>query len=822
MRVWQSFRPAWAALVGVLVASVACDVGAPSDPTMYDEEQVQVDAGGLRDEEIRGRTKGNGGINGETDYCNDALYPCIIGEGDCDNDDQCAGPLVCGSNNGLNFGFDASMDVCWREHCENGVLDGDETGIDYGGSCSVVDYCPPPDGTNGDESGYCTSQCPCPAGFGDCDNDTQCEAGLVCGLNNGSKWGMPRLHDVCVIPSCANGVKDGPAESGRDYGGECGTYEQCLLDMFFVDVDLDTYGSNGSVVIDCVGTVVAGSVDNNRDCDDADPARNPDSIEVCNTEDDDCDGLVDEDTVIGALDVWADDDGDGFGDATTPGIGCATPPGYVLDDTDCDDTRDAVNPDATEVCGNGLDDDCDGSNPTCTPGGGFTSANAWGVYTGATDESIGQSIAAGDVDGDGARDLVLGGPVIPWRSTPAVAGSVYVLYSPLPAGTVDLPTGADARFTGEANQDHAGQGLGVGDINDDGAAEIFIGAPNNGNATVGGRVYMIAGGARASGTTGLASADAIWEGPAASRWFGYSVAAGYNFSGSATYGDFAAGAPGNFDTGTVGNTGNAYGVKGASALPSGLIGNISTASGVVKMNGVTADSGFGASVVAVGNVGGTSTPDLAVGAPGNHWWPSTPPAYDGDVHVFFGPISGTLTASAASVTISGADTNDWVGVTVGLSGDLDGDGVNELIVGASGDSDIAENAGRVSVFRGPLATGGFTVADAEIEVLGDTEYTYVGESASIGDFDGDGNGDLTVGSYSQAGYLWYGPIGDGSYGLIDADVEITSVDPGSVNFGWPTVLVGDLDGDGADELIVGDVGKSSSKGAVYLFSATSL
>jgi hypothetical protein len=227
-------------------------------------------------------------------------------------------------------------------------------------------------------------------------------------------------------------------------------------------------------------------------------------------------------------------------------------------------------------------------------------------------------------------------------------------------------------------------------------------------------------------------------------------------------------------------------------------------------------------VVAVGNVGGTSTPDLAVGAPGNHWWPSTPPAYDGDVHVFFGPISGTLTASAASVTISGADTNDWVGVTVGLSGDLDGDGVNELIVGASGDSDIAENAGRVSVFRGPLATGGFTVADAEIEVLGDTEYTYVGESASIGDFDGDGNGDLTVGSYSQAGYLWYGPIGDGSYGLIDADVEITSVDPGSVNFGWPTVLVGDLDGDGADELIVGDVGKSSSKGAVYLFSATSL
>ncbi len=98
------------------------------------------------------------------------------------------------------------------------------------------------------------------------------------------------------------------------------------------------------------------------DCDESDPAVNPGAIELCNGLDDDCNALVDDD---GAGDfpwrVFADDDGDGFGDPFVWQTDCAgTDPGWVADGADCRDTDPAVNPDALEVCGDGVDNDCDG------------------------------------------------------------------------------------------------------------------------------------------------------------------------------------------------------------------------------------------------------------------------------------------------------------------------------------------------------------------------------------------------------------------------------------------------------------------------------
>ncbi|GDX81695.1 hypothetical protein LBMAG42_35060 [Deltaproteobacteria bacterium] len=92
------------------------------------------------------------------------------------------------------------------------------------------------------------------------------------------------------------------------------------------------------------------------DCNDGDPAVNPDAVEVCNGLDDNCDGEVDED-VVG---LWyADGDGDGAGDASASVSACEAPAGYVATAGDCDDTDPALGAPSTEVC-NGVDDDCDG------------------------------------------------------------------------------------------------------------------------------------------------------------------------------------------------------------------------------------------------------------------------------------------------------------------------------------------------------------------------------------------------------------------------------------------------------------------------------
>ncbi|MBK7684583.1 MAG: putative metal-binding motif-containing protein [Bacteroidetes bacterium] len=104
---------------------------------------------------------------------------------------------------------------------------------------------------------------------------------------------------------------------------------------------------------------------------------NPGATEVCNSIDDDCDGLTDEGLTLTTY--YADADGDTYGNALVSQSTCSgAPVGYVLDATDCNDAVAAINPGATEVC-NGIDDDCDG----------------------LTDEGLTPTTYYADADGDG-------------------------------------------------------------------------------------------------------------------------------------------------------------------------------------------------------------------------------------------------------------------------------------------------------------------------------------------------------------------------------------------------------------------------------------
>lgn len=127
--------------------------------------------------------------------------------------------------------------------------------------------------------------------------------------------------------------------------------------LCYRDLDGDMFGDAADLgTIDTSGTCGPGSSPNNFDCDDTNPGINPAAFDVpFDGIDQDCNGA---DAVM----CYADIDGDSYGDVLDPGAytpsgACA--PGFVTNNTDCDDAAAGINPGAVDVC-NGVDDDCNG------------------------------------------------------------------------------------------------------------------------------------------------------------------------------------------------------------------------------------------------------------------------------------------------------------------------------------------------------------------------------------------------------------------------------------------------------------------------------
>jgi len=140
--------------------------------------------------------------------------------------------------------------------------------------------------------------------------------------------------------------------------------DEGVKNTYYLDADDDGYGDPNNTAQAC--TAPAGYVAENTDCNDSDGSVNPGAEEVCDGIDNDCDGVIDP-AGVGTI-YYRDSDRDGYGDPDNIQHACTQPPGYVMNDQDCDDTDPDINPVAIELPCNGVDENCDGFVDGYDPG----------------------------------------------------------------------------------------------------------------------------------------------------------------------------------------------------------------------------------------------------------------------------------------------------------------------------------------------------------------------------------------------------------------------------------------------------------------------
>ncbi|MDP2314463.1 MAG: putative metal-binding motif-containing protein [Pseudomonadota bacterium] len=619
-----------------------------------------------------------------------------------------------------------------------------------------------------------------------------------------------------------------------------GAVDEGALDAatYYADIDGDGYGDPGDSGTFCFApTGYAATAD---DCDPTSDAVNPGAAEVCDGVDNDCDGAADEEGATGEATWYADADEDGYGDAEDAVVSCNAPELFVADATDCDDTESGVHPGATEVCENGLDDDCSGEDE-CAYDGSYdaltTATSYWtGVNGGTSTSSFGSKIVGEhDFDGDGIADIAIGDRLYDASSSLSNMGRVTI-FQGTGTGIADTVADPTATLTGSDSAGRFGQGLAAGDIDGDGIDDLIVGTPAiNGLAggstaiTDNGKAYVFLGPIDRSGTSTLAltpatGADCSVEGSAARSYLGNSVAFGGDLTGDGSA-DWVYGAYQSYVT-----TGTAAGYVGivTTCSTTALSASVQTIAGA-------ASDVFGLSVLADLDLDGDGEDDLLVAASGTD-----------SVYAFLGPIVATARADA-DATVSGMDfysstssPEDLYGDRIGEAGDADGDGYAEFLVGANS-YDVSTNtsAGAAFLFSGAdVIVAGSDTADnlATLAVYGDTVTFNVGAGVSrAGDVDADGREDLLVGisgdTVSASTYgataLFYGGA-SGSYfpslatvpdGYAMWNAEATTT--GSGGSGGAVAPAGDMDGDGFDDFLFANMTYGTTRvGRVYLVGGT--
>jgi hypothetical protein len=337
----------------------------------------------------------------------------------------------------------------------------------------------------------------------------------------------------------------------------------------------------------------------------------------------------------------------------------------------------------------------------------------------------------------------------------AVAALFVAGAGPGRAGNVDLLSAANVQLVGAAASDSAGYSVaGAGDVNNDGKADVLVGAygaDNNGRASSG-SVYVVFG-QTAQTRINLGSLGASGyriDGAAANDQLGTSVANLGDVNGDKRP-DVLVGAPNAGNNGRAG-AGSAYVVFGKSAPATVDLAALGTQG--YRIDGAAASDGAGANVAAAGDVNGDAIPDAVIGATGadNNGRTSS-----GSAYVVFGKAAPTTAIDLAVLgsqgfRLDGAVTGDFAGSGVAGVGDVNGDTKADVLVGAYG----ADNNARTTSGSAYLVFGKSSTAPVDLAALGAQGVRIDGAAAADtagfsvagpGDVNADGRPDLLLGAY---------------------------------------------------------------------------
>ena len=482
----------------------------------------------------------------------------------------------------------------------------------------------------------------------------------------------------------------------------------------------------------------------------------------------------------------------------------------------------------------------------------FTRAQGFELLGEGEDDSSGRSVSsAGDVNGDGYADIIIGAD----ESSSGGrfrAGTSYVIFGK--AGNmfkdIDLAsnlatTGQGFKVFGASESDYSGSSVSsAGDINGDGFDDIIIGAEKADYD--GGTSYIIFGKANGFGDIDLAD-DLV------------SINQGFKLYDSAAYGNING--PLVASAGDINGDGYDDIIIGASVSSAGgvylsaatsyiIFGKESGFSDIDLANDlVVTNQGFkvydaayndysGSSVSGAGDVNGDGYADMVIGAYGSDHNGRTDA---GTSYIIFGKAAGfgdiyladDLAATNQGFKVYGGTTYDNSGSSVSLAGDINGDGFDDVIIGAYGAED---DAGASFVIFGNSSVSDIDLANDLVstnqgfKVFGAAPEDSSGYSVSgAGDVNGDGFGDVIIGSYradpdgrGSAGtsYVIFGRANSFSNIYLADDLATTNQGfkvygaAAGDNSGEAVSGAGDFNGDGYDDVIIG-APEADSDGRAY-------